>query len=330
MIMFLSLLGRFLTAVTPAGALTPVDSVPYPASLRAETAAWLMPVEGRLRLFVNRAGRDTAQLDVVPGASLAELPAVPLVAGGVAACGATVVVAGFDPRANHPAVVVLGKDGKIARRVDLAPAAMPALGPLPGCAPRPVVLWQERPKQIEVAEIGSGALTKRQTIPVGDSTIEVASFHGALHAAWAEPNGIRGFVLGAAGMRSFQVTATGAQAIAIGECAKAAACVAWTDSRAGYLVRLNAALKPSKPEELALGEAVGGRPTVVGAPRPLVWVSRMKVEEGEPAQWFSVATGPGTAPSRVDGLMHSVTWFRDRLWTVGSDGLHVFRRATAP
>ena len=114
--MLLSLLGRILTAATPAGAVTPVDSVPYPAPMRAETAAWLVPVDGGLRLFVNRAGRDTAQLDVVPGAPLSELPPVPLVTGGVAACGTGAVVAGFDPRGNRPAVVVLGKDGKVARQ----------------------------------------------------------------------------------------------------------------------------------------------------------------------------------------------------------------------
>ena len=189
------------------------------------------------------------------------------------------------------------------------------------------MLWQERPGEIVVAEIGPKDLMRRQTIPVGDPPIAVASFHGAVYAAWVAPTGIRGFALGATGVRSFQVTATGVQVIAIGECGKAPACVAWTDNRTGHLVRLNGALKPSNPEELILGEAVGGRPTVISAPRPLVWVSSMKVEEGEPARWRSVVTGPGTPPSGFEGLVHSVAWFRDRLWAAGPDGLRVFRQS---
>lgn len=314
-----------------ASALRTIGAVALP--MRVESAAWAVPVGNDLLVLVNQPGtsqtrqwrirsHDASGFDEFESHEL--LPPLPVVAAGAADCGQELLVTGADGRGK---AIFLGATppGQRAWQFEIN-GPTPIRWPVPGCAWQPVVVWQDAHGALEVAAASAAGLSGRRSIPVGGPPLEVAVGAGAVWAAWRTATAIEVVEIREHDSRSLRVPAAFASDVAIGADA-VRACVAWTQADGAFFARLGAQAAPAEPAvSLDLGRARGGRLALIAGREALVWAQRAESSEHESPAWTSSLLLPGRPPLAIDGLVHAVAWWGDRVAVVGAAEIHFLQR----
>ncbi|MGH7391043.1 MAG: hypothetical protein ACREM3_16530 [Candidatus Rokuibacteriota bacterium] len=255
---------------------------------------------------------------------LERLPALPIVAAGVACCDGELMVTGASA-AGQPRVVGLAGNGRIVWQ-HAVPGPLPSRWPVPGCAREPVIAWQTSPGRLELARVDADGIGPRRPVPVGGPPLEIAAGPGAIWAAWADASGIHGREITTGDIRDIHLATSRPSTVAIGAC-PGGACLAWTLNGSSFLARVVSGMAvPDTAAPLDLADADGGTLAVVSGPEPIVWAQRAETIEGEPPRWISVLVMPGAISIEVEGLVHAVTWWGEAVAIVGAGELIVLKR----
>lgn len=59
----------------------------------------------------------------------------------------------------------------------------------------------------------------------------------------------------------------------------------------------------------------------------LAWAQRIDVLEPRPPCWKNALVAPGEPACRIEGLVHAIAWWEDRVAVVGSSEILVLQRA---
>lgn len=295
-----------MSRVPPSAPLAPAGRIALPGAV--ETSAWAVPMAGGLRLLVNRPGAGaTDQLHLHPSGEMEEMPPLPLVAAGAAACGGMLVATGSGPE-GAPLAVGTAEDGGTAWRIELP--GRPVRWPVPGCAPGPALAWQTAFDALRTAPIGPGGIGAIRSVPVGGPPLDVAVGEGAVWAAWAAPDALHLAEIRADGVRTHRLPAAQPGEVAVGA-APGGALVAWMQGREAFLLRIGPGGEADAPLALDLGPAWGGTLAVIPGPEPLVWAQRGTTRGDEPPEWTSALAVPGHPPVLVDEMVFAVAaWGR--------------------
>ncbi|HXU46559.1 MAG TPA: hypothetical protein VN783_13610 [Thermoanaerobaculia bacterium] len=313
--------------------------VALPVAATKEARA--LEVAGALRLFV--AGPDsgeTAQLRLDPGGPRAPasifstLPALPLALADAACCGSEILVTGADPLGRAVAVGLSAADGSLVWRREIQPKGF--AWPLPGCARGPVLVSQGGGGAIEIVAIAGGEPSAPRTVAAGGSSLSTFALSRggrSLWAAWGHAGGIHAVDLGSgpgsnpggsdAGFDlALGAPRAGGPAALPRELAVATwrggVALAWLGPDGAFLALCDGAGRPlDEPARIDLGDAEGGRLRLASGPEPLAWVQRGEAIEGEPMRWTSILSLPGSPPATLDGLIHDVAWWGERVVAVG-------------
>jgi hypothetical protein len=284
-----------------------------------QTAAWAVPGPTDLRLFINRPG-ETLQLRVRADRHIEALPSLPVVTAGATRCGTQLIVTASD--AGKPVALGLTDAGTLAWRVEI-PGPPPTLWPLPGCAPNPVVLWQTRSGQLEVANVGAHGLSGQHAVAAGGPPLDITTQASSIWLAWADATGVNVAEISAAGARPLHVPAASPAGVAIGAY-PGGAFLAWARGASAFSLEIPAGQAPGSSSvaiETDLGTAAGGALNIVSGPRPVLLARRRQDTDGDGARVISALALPGKAPFVTDRMVHAAAWWQHTLVAVGTTEL---------
>jgi hypothetical protein len=300
-----------------ATGVVPVGLLALPVAVR--TAGLAVAVEDELRILIACPEMHlTMHLRVLSTKRIESLPALPIVAAGATLCRGTLVVTGAD-RTGAASIIGLARDGAKAWQVTLT-GPQPIRWPRPFCMLQPAIVWQTEASWLEAASVGSGTLTSRRRFPVGGPPLSFAAADGSLWAAWGDRSGTRVAEINATGTLLVEIASDAADQVAMGAHGKRAS-VAWTKSRSSFLANLKDGKLAGSTTRIELAQATGGNLVVLPGPAPLVWAQHGRAIEGEVPHWVSALVRPGWQPVLIEGLVHTVAWWGDKLAVIGSEEL---------
>lgn len=296
-----------------ASSLRPVDALALP--LAVETAAHAVQLGEELRILINQPGLNaTAQLRLLPTLEMEELPPLPLVAAGVAACVDELLVTGAD-EAGVPVVMRVAADGKLLWQFKLE-GASPARWPAPFCATQSHIVWQTSLDKLEVASCGPNGIVASRSFNIGGPPLSVAAGSHAVWAAWSDATQIHCLEITEHAARDINLAATFPNGVAIGAC-NAGACLAWMQAGSVFFTRVNSETGLTEnPIKLDL-ENAGGTLAVVSGPHPLVRASRADFDAGEEVEWTNAIVLPCKSPVIFKGFVHALAWWGEMLAVIG-------------
>jgi hypothetical protein len=282
-----------------------------------ETTARAAVMPDGLRLLINRPGRgETRQWRVSPAHEVEPLPSLPFVAAGAVWCGKELVITGADAE-GRPLAAGTAADGQVTWRV-MIEGPIPIRWPIPGCVLQPLIAWQTAHGRLETAEAGPDGIRNQRTVNVGRPPLDLAIGAEAVWAVWPGASGIEGVVIRDREVLDIQVPARFPGSISVGA-DSAGAGLAWIQENKVFFAPIGLDGKSdTAPMALDLPRAAMCRPTAVPGPRPLVWASYAETNEGEEFRWSSAFVMPGERPLLVEGLVHQVEWWGDKVVLIGT------------
>lgn len=293
----------------------------------ADTAAFAVPSDHALRVFVNQPGaHQTAQLELelaetASQSTLEALAPLPLMAADAVACGGAYLLTGSDPHTGKALVLAVATSGAVTWRVELT-GPQPTRWPVPLCAKQPYVAWQTEPGHLEVARVDERGLHDQRRVSVGGPSLELAAVGGTIWAAWADATGVhaldvlapRASVLGVAIGRADSVALVaepgGVRAL-------------WVRARTAYTSLVQSS-SPAQPQLIALAAHGGGKVSVLAGPLAFSQALASAETDGS-AVWSAELRAPGSAqPLPLPAPVRAIIRWKNRLFVVGSHELRIY------
>ena len=299
--------------------------------VEALSAAWAIAQRDSLRLWINLPGSGTAvQARIDPSGAVASDAPLPWILAGVAADEQTTLVTGADA-GGHPIVAALSTSGEPAWQHRIEGPA-PLQWPVPALLPEPVIVWQTRANEMQIAKVSAAGVTGVRRVAVGASTPQIAVAGGSCWIAQLDRS--RAFARqitahdGERNEPEAHWSLPGADTLALGMDARGL-CAAWSAGASGgfgYLESGGGAVLDCVALDLA--DAVPGTLRILGGRAALVWAQRLDVLEPAPPCWKNALVAPGEPACRIEGLVHAIAWWQDRVALVGSTEILVLQRTT--
>jgi len=291
-----------------------------------ESAGLVLPDGDGFRVWINRPGETlAAQFRASRASGIREMAAVPVTVAAGSPCSSEFLLTGADA-AGSPVAVAVSTGGGVAWRQSI-PSANPFRWPVPGCASRPLVVWQDEPGLVRSCEISAARVHPLEPFAAGGPPLDIAIAGGSIWCVWSDSSGVLVAESGAKGVRRFTLSAAYSSEVAIGESGSAVA-VAWMEQETAFLASIAPGAGPPPDHgTLDLGAARGGSLAFIPASVPLLAARSSVATEGELFEPLSVLTAPGLAPVEIAGLIHSVACNGSVVALLGSSRLYFL---TAP
>jgi hypothetical protein len=308
------------TRVTDPGAWQPAGGLHLP--LTVTTAARLAVAGADLHLWINGPNSGTTTwLRLDAQQHLTSLPLLDFTCAGVAICGDDLLLTGADA-AGEPLVTALTPAGETRWRHALQGPA-PTIWPTPYCAGDPLIAWQTGAEVLHTARVSGAGIGKQRTVPVGFPPLHLAADGQTLRAVWADPDGVRGLEIAGNRPQPLHIPMRYPDGLALGG-GEQGWQLAWQQGMVVHHARWSTANGLGAAIGVELGAAAGGRLALVGGHRPLVWAQRAVYGVDERVTWASALALPHLQPLLLDGLVHAVGWWGERLVVVGANRLLFF------
>jgi hypothetical protein len=162
---------------------------------------------------------------------------------------------------------------------------------------------------------------------VGGPPLDLSVGAEAIWAVWPGASGIEGVIIRDREELEIHVPARFPGGVSVGA-GSAGAGLAWIQENKAFFAPIGLDGKSgSTPIGLNLPRAAMCKPAVVPGSIPLVWASYAETNEGEEFRWSSAFVIPGGRPLLVEGLVHQVAWWGERLVLIGTREMRFLERA---
>lgn len=297
--------------------------------VEATGAAWAIAQGDALNLWINLpASGTTVQARIDPGGVVSSLEPLPWILAGVASDEQMRLVTGADAD-GHPIVAALSAGGKPAWQHRIEGPA-PLQWPVPVLLPEPVIVWQTQANEVRIAKVGAEGITGARRVTVNTASPQIAVAGGGCWLAWLDGSGVFAKQTTAnddeRNEPEVRWSLPGADTLALGFDARGL-CAAWSAGASGgfgYLEPRGGAILDRVALDLA--DAAPGALRIFGGDAALVWAQRLEVLEPAPPRWKNALVAPAEPACRIEGLVHAMAWWGDRVAVVGRTAILVLQR----